>query len=47
MGTFQRAEGDNLNRECLTSAVEDPAPESVLSKVEVFEPNFKMLRFFK
>ena len=41
--TLHRAEGDNLKSKGLASAVEDPAPESVLSEIQVLKPNFVML----
>jgi len=47
MRTLHRAEGDNLKGEGLASAVEDPAPESVFSEIQVLKANFEMLGISK
>ena len=40
--TLQRGKADDLKHKSLASAVEDPAPESVLTKVQVFETDLEM-----
>jgi hypothetical protein len=42
MRTLHRAEGDNLKGKSLASAVEDPAPESVFSEIQVLKANLEM-----
>lgn len=42
IGTLQRGEADYLKHKSLASAVEDPAPESVLTKVQVFQTDLEV-----
>lgn len=40
--SLHRAEGDDLKGKGLASAVEDPAPESIFTKIQVLEANLEM-----
>jgi hypothetical protein len=42
--SLERVTSNNLKKQSLTGAVKDPSPESIFTKVQIFESNFKMLR---